>query len=113
MFDFSIGVKSYPKRSSLSEGGFGILFEARNFRGNNVSGIENVEIELARSIIIHNVKKIEKNMDLNVLKMILKFIRKQKENCRGSIEILYQLKGCFLVNENGYIYDVNISLDYF
>ena len=78
VFDSSIGAESYPKRSSLSEGGFGILFEARNFRGNKVRGIENVEIELARSIIIHNVKKIEKNMDLNVLKKILKFIRKQK-----------------------------------
>ena len=52
-------------------------------------------------------------MNLTVLKKILKFIRKQKETCRGSIEILYQLKGSFLENENGYIYDVNIPLDYF
>ena len=107
LFNSLHGQNFYPKRGSYAEGNFGTLTEARNFRGIKVRGQQKVDNQLTRTVIIHNIKKIEKHIHLEVLEKVLKYIEKEKTHQRGSIKILQELKGKF-IEENDTIIDVNI-----
>ena len=101
------GQKIKDKRSSYAEGTFAANIDIRNFRGIKVRGIENVDLELTPLMIIHNILKIFKNMELNVLKKVLKYIKSEKKHRRASMDMLYELQGNF-IEKDGKIIDVLI-----
>lgn len=101
------GKETLSKRGSYCEGGFGTLFEARKFRGIKTRGEENADAELTRFTIIHNVLKIVFNVEINVLKKVLKYIKIEKKHRRATMDMLYELQGNFIF-ENGKIVDVLI-----
>ena len=58
-------------------------------------------------MIIHNILKIFKNMELNVLKKVLKYIKSEKKHRRASMDMLFELQGNF-IEKDGKIIDVLI-----
>ena len=101
------GQKIKDKRSSYAEGTFAANIYIRNFRGIKLRGIENVDLELTPLMIIHNILKIFKNMELNVLKKVLKYIKSEKKHRRASMDMLFELQGNF-IEKDGKIIDVLI-----
>ena len=101
------GQKTYKNRGPQSEGNFADLFEARNWRGLKVRGTKNADHQLTRNVIIHNAKKIQKHMNIKVLKKTLKHITQQKEQHKSTKDILQELKGKF-IEKNDQIIDINI-----
>ena len=101
------GKEVSKKRGYYAEGNFAILLGIRNFRGIKVLGIDKVDLELTRFVIVHNTMKIAENMELTVLKKVLKYIKSQKKNRRATIDMLYELQGNF-IEKDGKIIDVLI-----
>lgn len=73
------GQEIYKGRGPNAEGAFAALQESRNFRGIKTRGVKRVNDELTLTAITHNVKKIDEHMNVNVLKTILKEIKKAKK----------------------------------
>ena len=69
------GQKIYHGRGSNAEGNFKTLLESRNFRGIKIWGTKRVNYELTQYAITHNIKKIHKHTDVNVLKTVLNLIK--------------------------------------
>ena len=101
------GQEAYAKRAPYGEGGFALLLYVRNFRGIRVRGIENVDLELTRFITQHNILKMFANIDINVLKKVLQYIKAQKKTRRATMDMLWELQGNFIVKD-GKIIDVLI-----
>lgn len=95
------GQEVYKGRAPNAEGIFAILTEARNFRGIKTRGVKRVNDELTLATITHNIKKIDKHMSLNVLKKILKEIRKAKKKYgRVDMSIFDNWEGKFIMDED-------------
>ena len=101
------GEKIKNKRSSYAEGTFATNLENRNFRGLKVLGQQRVNLELTLIMILHNILKIIANVELIVLKKVLRYIKSEKKHRRASIDMLYELQGNF-IEKNGKIVDVLI-----
>lgn len=101
------GQEAYTKRGPYAEGGFALLLYVRNFRGIRVRGIENVDLELTRFIIQHNILKMYTNVDIIVLKKVLRYIKAQKKTRIATMDMLWELQGKF-IEKDGKIIDVLI-----
>ena len=84
---------------------FAIEFHSRNFRGIKTIGLERVNDEMIRTSTTHNLKKIHKHMNNNVLKKRLDEIRKLKETQEISMDILKEWKD-LLVYKDDKIVDI-------
>ena len=94
------GQKIYSGRGSNAEGNFGTLFESRNFRGIKTRGTKRANNELTQYAITHNIKKIHKHTNVNVLKTILKLIKQEKTKNRNvDINIIDELIKDFIIKD--------------
>ena len=95
------GQETYPKRGSKSEGIFAILFESRNFRGLRTTGLKRANDEMTLTAITHNLKKINKHLEISVLKTILKLIiEAKKEHGHVNMSIFDNWKDKFKMKED-------------
>ena len=102
------GQEIYSGRGSHAEGAFVILFESRNFRGIKTRGTKRANDELTLTTITHNIKKIHKHMDVNVLKKILNEIKKEKTKSRNvDMSIFDKWIGNYVIKD-GRIIDLKI-----
>jgi len=102
------GQEIYSGRGSHAEGAFAILFESRNFRGIKTRGTKRANDELTLTTITHNIKKIHKHMDVNVLKKILNEIKKEKTKSRNvDMSIFDKWIGNYVIKD-GRIIDLKI-----
>ena len=72
------GQEAYKGRGPYIEGGFGILFESRNFKGLKRRGVKKANLEMTLTVITHNIKKIHKHINNKELFEILQRIKKEK-----------------------------------
>ena len=84
---------------------FAIEFHSRNFRWIKTDGLERVNDEMIRTSTIHNLKKIHKHMNNNVLKKMLNEIRMLKQTQEVSMDILKEWKD-LLVYKDDKIVDI-------
>ena len=95
------GQKIYHGRGSNAEGNFGTLLESRNFRGIKTRGTKRVNDELTQYAITHNIKKIHKHTDVNILKNILNLIKQEKTKRRKvNINIIDELIEDFIMEDD-------------
>ena len=103
------GQKIYFGRGSNAKGNFGTLLESRNFRGIKTRGTKRVNDELTQYAITHNIKKIHKHTNVNILKTILNLIKQEKTKRRNvDINIMGELIKNFII-ENEKIVDLKIK----
>ena len=106
-YESTQGQEAYSKRAPYAEGSFAIQLAVRNFRRIKVRGEDNVDLELTRFITQHNILKIFANVDIIVLKKVLRYIKNQKKTRRATMDMLWELQGNFIVKD-GKIIDVLI-----
>ena len=104
MYYSNWGQKIYYGRGSNAEGNFGTLLESRNFRGIKNRWTKRVNDELTQYAITHNIKKIHKHTNINVLKTILNLKRYRNVN----INIIDKLIRNIII-ENKTIVDLEIK----